>query len=87
MANEDTTESRETPPQRTLGHFPRWVWGVYLMLFAMSVPWYIPADAPLRLWLGLPHWVVISLVATLGVAVFTAFVIHFLWPDQQEPAD
>ena len=52
------------------------------MLFALSVPWYLPADAPLRIWFGLPHWVVLSLTATAGVAVFTAFVVHRLWPDE-----
>ena len=64
------------------GQFPRWIWGVYVLLFAASVPWYIPADAPLRLWFGLPHWVVISLAATFGVALFTAVVINRLWPSQ-----
>ena len=65
--------------------FPRWVWAVYLLLFAASVPWYIPAHAPLRIWLGLPHWVLISLLATLGVAVFTAFVIGRFWPNEAPP--
>jgi hypothetical protein len=67
------------------GQFPRWIWVVYLVLFAASVPWYVPADAPLRIWFGLPHWVVMSLAATFGVAVFTAFVVHFLWPTQETP--
>ena len=63
--------------------FPGWIWTVYLLLFGASVPWYIPANAPLRIWLGLPHWVLISLFATLGVAVFTAFVVHRFWPDEE----
>ena len=65
--------------------FPGWVWAVYLLLFAASVPWYIPANAPLRLWLGAPHWVVISLLASLAVAVFTVFVIGRFWPDEEPP--
>ena len=39
----------------------------------------------MQLWLGLPHWVVISLLATLGVAVFTAFVVRRFWPDEEPP--
>ena len=62
--------------------FPLWIWPVYIVLFALSVPWYLPADAPLRIWLGLPHWVVLSLAATAAVAVFTAFVVHRLWPEE-----
>ena len=52
------------------------------MLFGASVPWYLPAAAPMRIWFGLPHWVVISLLATVGVAVFTALVVHLWWPDE-----
>ena len=68
---------RSTPPE------PRsrpWIWAVYGVLFAASVPWYLPAGSPPRLWLGLPHWVVISLGAYLAVAVFTAWVVARYWP-------
>lgn len=68
---------------RPARHFPRWIWLVYSLLFGLSVPWYWPADAPLQLWFGLPHWVVLSLAATLAVAVFTAYVVHRMWPDQE----
>jgi hypothetical protein len=36
----------------------------------------------MRIWFGLPHWVVISLLATVGVALFTALVVHRWWPDE-----
>jgi len=75
--------SGKRPPH---GQFPRWIWGVYLVLFTASVPWYIRGDAPLRLWFGLPHWVVLSLAASFAVALFTAFVVLRLWPIQ-EPTD
>lgn len=55
-----------------------WIWLVYLLLFGASVPWYLPAGPPI-LWFGLPHWVVVSLCASLGVAVFTAYVIARYW--------
>ena len=58
----------------------RWIWAVYVLLFAASVPWYLPAGGPVRIWLGLPHWVVISLCACLAVAVFTAYVVARHWP-------
>jgi len=77
-----THSTMNRAPRHARG-FPGWVWAVYLLLFAASIPWYIPADAPLRLWLGLPHWVVISLVATLGVAVFTVVVIRRFWPNEE----
>ena len=58
---------------------------MYLLLFGASVPWYLPEDTPIQIWFGLPHWVVISLLATLGVAAFTAFVVRRFWPDEEPP--
>ena len=65
-----------------------WIWIVYILLFGASVPWYLPAGPP-RLWFGLPHWVLISLAASLGVAIFTAFVIARYWsvPDAGRETD
>jgi hypothetical protein len=57
---------------------------VYLALFAVSVPWYLP-NGPLRLWLGLPHWVVISIAAMIAVAAFTVIVVSRYWPDNDDP--
>ena len=85
MNKSDTTSNRNTAEHRQSNQFPCWIWGVYAALFVLSVPWYIPANAPLRIWLGLPHWVVISLLAYLGVAVFTVFVVQRLWPEQPPP--
>lgn len=66
-----------------------WIWAVYVVLFAASVPWYLPAGSPARLWLGLPHWVVISLAAYFAVAVFTAWVVSRYWfvPEDDDPDD
>ena len=63
---------------------------MYVLLFAASVPWYLPAGSPARLWFGLPHWVVISLSAYLAVAVFTAYVVARYWfvpPAGENPDD
>ncbi|MCY4658833.1 MAG: hypothetical protein OXF93_03340 [Acidobacteria bacterium] len=62
-----------------------WIWAVYVVLFAASVPWYLPAGGPLRIWLGLPHWVVISLAAYLAVAMFTAWVVARYWSVPADP--
>jgi hypothetical protein len=68
-------------------HRRLWIWLVYLLLFALSVPWYLPADEAPRLWLGLPYWVVISLLAVLAIAGFTAWVLQRHWPLDEEAAD
>ena len=56
-----------------------WVWVCYLALFALSVPWYLPAEGPPELWFGIPHWVVLSLGACVAIAMFTALVVLRLW--------
>ena len=58
-----------------------WTWLVYALLYAASVPWYLPAGASPKIWLGLPHWAMISLLSIAGIAIFTAFVIHRFWDD------
>lgn len=74
-------------PDRSAFHRP-WIWLVYLVLFGLSVPWYLPANQAPPLWLGLPYWVVISLLAVLGIACFTAWLIQRSWPlDEDEALD
>ena len=60
----------------------RWVWIVYALLFAASIPWYLPPGSAPELWLGVPHWFLLSLIPTLGVAVFTAYVIRRCWAEE-----
>ena len=60
-----------------------WIWVVYGLLFGASIPWYLPKDSAPQIWFGLPHWVVISLMATIGIALFTAFVVHRYWGDAE----
>lgn len=61
-----------------------WIWLVYGSLYALSIPWYLaPGEIPEK-WLGLPRWVVVSMLATLGVALFTAFVIQRYWTDDEK---
>jgi len=63
-----------------------WIWLVYVLLFGASIPWYLPQSSLPRIWLGLPHWVVISLTATIGIALFTAFVVNRYWREAEPPA-
>ncbi len=62
----------------------RWIWFVYVLLFVFSVPWYLPGDTSTLIWWGLPAWVVISLLITIGIALFTVFVIGKYWHQEEE---
>ena len=63
-----------------------WIWLVYALLFGASVPWYLPTDSAPKVWLGLPHWVIISLMATIAIALFTAFVVNAYWREKESPS-
>lgn len=63
--------------------FHGWVWVTYIFLFCAAVPWYLPASASLPAWPGLPLWVTVSVGATVGIALFTAFVIHRYWDEDE----
>ena len=45
---------------------------VIALLYLVSVPWYRDAEAPLRLWLGLPDWVAVAQLCYVGVAIMNA---------------
>ena len=54
---------------------------MYAVLFALSIPWYLPEIDPVPVWAGVPYWVVICLAVCLAIACFTAFVIHRYWQE------
>ena len=54
---------------------------VIALLYVISVPWYRDADAPMRLWLGLPDWVAVALLCYVGVA----FVNAIAWSVAEVP--
>lgn len=61
-----------------------WIWLVYVIAYSLSIPWYLPREDNPALWLGFPYWVVLSLVATIFIAGFTAFVFHAYWRDVED---
>jgi hypothetical protein len=62
-----------------------WIWIVYGLLYAASIPWYLTADTVPKIWLGLPDWALLSLLATVGIAFFTVLVIRRFW-DETDPS-
>jgi len=65
---------------KTKAHpFPRWVWVIYGVLFAVSIPWYLLEGTGMRLVLGLPLWLLFFIGAILLTAAFTAWIIARFW--------
>jgi len=59
--------------------FPAWVWAVYLGLFVVSIPWYLPAHLEMNLVMGLPLWLISCILAVFLTACFTIFIINKYW--------
>ncbi len=73
--------------QEQLASEPRkvgYIWIVYLLLYALAVPWYWPEGYRGPLVLGFPLWVAVSLGAVLLLAVWTGWVIHRYWTEDEE---
>jgi hypothetical protein len=62
----------------------RWIWLVYLALYAVAIPWYWPAGYRGPLLLGFPLWVAVTLTAVATLAAWTVWVIHRYWQVDDE---
>ena len=60
-----------------------WLFAAIAVLYALSIPWWFGEGRP-ALVFGLPSWVALSLLATLGVACLTAFAALRLWDDGED---
>ncbi len=50
-----------------------WILAVYLVLFALVIPWYWPAEDSRHVF-GFPLWALATLAAVFLTSVFTAWV-------------
>lgn len=64
-----------------------WVWVVYLLLFALAIPWYWPAGSIGRVVMGVPLWVAVTLGSVVLLALWTVFVIARYWRVRSEGED
>jgi hypothetical protein len=62
----------------------RWIWFVYLALYAVAIPWYWPEGYIGPLVMGFPLWVATTLLAIVALAGWTAYVIHRFWRSEDE---
>ena len=62
----------------------RWIWFVYLLLYAIAIPWYWPEGYIGPTLMGFPLWVAVTLSAIVGLGCWTVFVIYFFWQTGEE---
>ncbi len=61
--------------------WPQWVWWIYLVLFALSIPWYLPNKMAMTSCLGLPLWLICCIAIIFLTAIYTVVVIHLFWTE------
>lgn len=60
-----------------------WPVFVYVVLLAIGIPWYWPADNH-SIVLGMPAWVVVAIAASTCASMFTAWLLAKPWPAEAE---
>jgi len=60
-----------------------WPMLVYLALLAIGIPWYWPDDE-FTVVFGMPAWVVVAIVVSIGASIFTAVLLHEPWPNEDQ---
>ena len=62
------------------------VWAAYVVLLLVGVPWYWPADDD-TVWVGLPAWVVVAVIASAIASFYTATLLRRRWPGEAEESE
>lgn len=63
--------------------------GVFALLFAIAIPWYwrfLP-ELAIRIVMGVPFWVLVSLIGSVAISSFTAWTFYSSWTIDEEGGD
>lgn len=60
-----------------------WIWAVYAVLLAISIPWYWPQEVGMIV-LGMPLWAAVSVLGSAAISVFTARLFIKRWPEEDD---
>lgn len=57
-------------------------------LITLAVPWYWPffPELAARIWLGVPAWAAVAVLASAGLSCWAAWLLRKPWPDEDEEA-
>lgn len=60
---------------------------VFLILVALTVPWYFPKGTYEPIFFGFPYWAMISLIMSIALAVFLSWTIENRWDENEDFSD
>ncbi len=67
----------------TRSYLSPWIWVVYAVLLAISIPWYWPQEVG-TIVLGMPLWAAVSVLGSAAMSLFTAWLFLKRWPDEED---
>ncbi|QDU94446.1 hypothetical protein [Lignipirellula cremea] len=77
-----------SPPSQLPPAYSSWrVWGGYIALLVVAVPWYwrlLPATFSQQIAGGLPLWALVVVLGSVGMSIYTAALLLAPWPEEQE---
>ena len=77
----DHRKDDPTPEHSLSSPFPPWAWILFAGLYSMAIPWWLPERDNPVLVLGVPLWVLVSLLGGLVVAVTANILMRRYWHD------
>ncbi|WP_152656576.1 hypothetical protein [Oceanobacillus sp. CFH 90083] len=62
------------------------IWVVLIVLFVLSVPWYLPTGSYEPFILGVPYWAWIILGVSLAISIVLTYILKHHWhmTDEEE---
>jgi hypothetical protein len=67
----------------TRSYLSPWIWAVYAVLLAISIPWYWPPEVG-TIVLGMPLWAAVSVLGSAAMSLFTAWLFVKRWPEEDD---
>jgi fatty acid desaturase len=56
-----------------------WIWIVLAIIMLAAIPWYLPAGSIGFVWMGIPAWMLISVVFTLIMCGYVSWLCFTQW--------
>ncbi|MDW7668381.1 MAG: hypothetical protein SCJ93_06115 [Bacillota bacterium] len=61
----------------------KWIWPVIAIISLLTIPWLFPQGSYYPIIAGFPLWMVVSILATIALAIFLNFVVDKFWDMEQ----
>jgi uncharacterized membrane protein len=61
----------------------KWIWPVIAIISLLTIPWLFPTGSYYPIVGGFPLWMIVSILATIVLAIFLNYVVDKFWDMEQ----